>query len=98
MNHKTVTPYALRDITRDEFEKWISSYIGSSHLEHHSCNDNEYRDDITQFMWEAWQASRCTLCVELPKPWAFATLTSVTDVLAASDVRQSLDEAGVSYK
>ena len=74
---------------REEFEGWVKSFIGESWLTKDKLRDGEYSDDGTQFMWDAWQASRASLVVELPEKAA---------LMSASSVYSSLDDAGVSYK
>ena len=49
------------DKMREEFEAWISHYIGGSWLRPDSSRVGEYFDNNTQSMWEAWQASRAAL-------------------------------------
>ncbi|HEJ1056139.1 TPA: hypothetical protein SLP05_003731, partial [Pseudomonas putida] len=50
---------------REQFEAWISSYIGSTWLKRNDHQMDEYLDENAQFMWEAWQASRAALVVEI---------------------------------
>ena len=52
---------------REQFEAWISSYIGSTWLGRNDHQMDEYIDENAQFMWEAWQASREAVAVELPE-------------------------------
>lgn len=52
---------------REQFESWISSYIGSTWLKRNEHQIDEYLDENAQFMWEAWQASRWAVVVELPE-------------------------------
>ncbi|MGE8436794.1 MAG: hypothetical protein ACN6P2_09680 [Pseudomonas palmensis] len=52
---------------REQFEAWISSYIGSTWLGRNDHQMDEYIDENAQFMWEAWQASREAVVVELPE-------------------------------
>lgn len=78
------------DKMREEFEEWISHYIGESWLKPDTSRAGEYFDNNTQSMWESWQASRSALCVELPE-WCYGDVR-------LSCVVDSLDEAGVSYK
>lgn len=51
---------------REQFEAWISSYIGSTWLKRNEHQMDEYLDENAQFMWEAWQASREAVVMELP--------------------------------
>ena len=69
---------------RDEFEKWASELllpmnkVGGSYV-HTGVNRR----------WQAWQASRAALVVELPEKAA---------LMSASSVYAALDDAGVVYK
>lgn len=60
---------------REEFESWTMQY---------GFDDGEH-------MWQAWQASRAALRVELPENCKGMTLT-------VTEFHKQLDEAGVSYK
>lgn len=79
---------------RAEFEAWVKSFIGVSWLTRDKLRDGEYSDDGTQFMWDAWQASRAALVVELPD----STGCGPAYHEAICDVTCSLDDAGVGYK
>ncbi|MNQ93549.1 hypothetical protein D3C85_1090210 [compost metagenome] len=50
---------------REEFETWIDDY-GWSIQPDSTGLVGRYEDDRTQLAWEAWQASRDTLEIELP--------------------------------
>lgn len=54
----------------------------------------EYGFDDDEHMWEAWQASRAALVVELPG----AIWCPLAYHEAINDVKEALDDAGVSYK
>lgn len=58
---------------REEFDAWTMQY---------GFDDGEH-------MWQAWQASRAALVVELPEKAA---------LMRASSVHAALDDAGVGYK
>lgn len=53
---------------REQFEAWISSYIGSTWLGRNDHQMDEYIDENAQFMWESWQASREAVVVDLGAP------------------------------
>ena len=75
---------------RKEFEDWINKsavFKNSEWLE----SVGRYNYTSTQIMWEAWQASRQALVVELPR----VTGDAVYD---AQEVHDALDKAGVAYK
>ena len=65
---------------REEFNEWY----GKSWVPYST------RDD----MWQAWQASRAALVVELPG----AIWCSLAYHEAINDVKEALDDAGVGYK
>ena len=60
---------------RDEFNEWY----GKSWAPYSAADD----------LWQAWQASRAALVVELPEKAA---------LMSASSVYAALDDAGVAYK
>lgn len=51
---------------REEFETWIDDY-GWSIQPDSTGLVGRYEDDRTQLAWQAWQASRKSLVVELPE-------------------------------
>lgn len=57
----------MRDISREQFQKWHSTKHGwpTSNYEFY-WNDNYYEDEDFQLAWDAWQASREAVVVELP--------------------------------
>lgn len=69
---------------RDSFEAWASQFFRID-----AEPWGEYVDNETQWAWQAWQASRAALVVELPEKAA---------LMSASSVYAALDGAGVSYK
>lgn len=74
------------DKMREEFEKWALAngwFIG---------RDGEiYLNTYVFVAFEAWQASRAALIVELPKP-------NVKMDVDIDDVRYALDKAGIKYE
>jgi len=73
---------------RAEFEKWFE--------------ENKHKwpvgDDVIvfvrDFMWQAWQASRQALVVDLPK----LNIDCESDVIDYAETVKALKKAGVSYK
>lgn len=63
---------------REEFDEWTMQY---------GFDDGEH-------MWQAWQASRAALVVELPDAMGYPLAYHE----AISDVEAALDDAGVNYK
>ena len=76
---------------REEFEAWISHYIGESWLKPDPARAGEYFDNGTQSVWESWQASRAALCVKLPENCKGMALT-------VDEFRTQLDMAGVGHE
>ena len=74
---------------REEFELWAISCHMCTYLD-----GVEYRHQSTEWAWKAWQASRSALVVELPG----AIWCSLAYHEAINDVKEALDDAGVSYK
>ena len=54
----------------------------------------QFGDAHQEELWKAWQASRAALVVELPG----AIWCSLAYNEAINDVKEALDDAGVSYK
>lgn len=50
---------------REEFEEWA---LINHYTPHHKGVEGEYLCGATAIAWEAWQASRAALKVELPFP------------------------------
>lgn len=46
----------------EQFEKWLRSKYPDAWL-HRLAGSSDYMVPNTQYMWEAWQASRAGLCV-----------------------------------
>lgn len=67
------------DKMREEFEAWYSDFDG-------------YGEAHKKELWNAWQASRAALRVELPGAWRLA------EHEYKRQVEESLDSAGVSYE
>ena len=83
---------------RKEFEAWISKLnaVGKAELSSlkRTVNETYYVDLNTEMLWQAWQASRAAIVVELPD-WFVFGISSATYM---EDVIEALDNAGVSYK
>ena len=66
------------DKMREDFEGWYSDFDG-------------YGEAHKKEMWDAWQASRAAMCVELPENCKGMALT-------VDEFHKQLDKAGVSHK
>ena len=82
---------------RDDFEKWAQ-------YEHGYCagtrQDGTYYVTKINDMWQAWQASRAALVVELPGEVVCERVEYYYDGWndAAAEARLALDEAGIKHK
>ncbi len=85
---------------REQFEQWAKDRY-SWHL-HDDARDPEdrtlaswngetYGNRIVEGMWQAWQASRATVVVELPAEWR----TNVGKMLPTTAVRDSIEAQGL---
>lgn len=80
---------------REDFEEWFYEYslpCEGDWFKMDSGGDYDYPS--THDAWLAWQASRAALVVELPG----AAWCSLAYHEAINDVKEALDDAGVSYK
>lgn len=90
------------DKMRKEFEEWATSagYITKMVIPMAGEDSQEkaiYANGQTRSAWQAWQASRKALVVELPTTWN-ASYTDKVIVMDASSVVEALEDAGVAYK
>lgn len=76
----------MSDKMREEFEAWYKKRYGSR--EHSAWAHAEFADS-----WEAWQASRAALVVELP-----AEFDEYDGGQAMEDCRDAIHAAGVKTK
>ena len=87
------------DKVREEFEAWATSagYI-TKMITQIAGEVSEgiaiYANGQTRSAWQAWQASRKALVVELPDFF----VSGIDAAVYRDDVIEALDEAGVSYK
>ena len=90
---------------REEFESWCMENNYTIRPAEKNCNiviDGAYGHPKVQVAWEAWQASRAALVVELPS-FENGSLRGYGGDCAEANmvidsVAESLDAAGVSYK
>ena len=84
------------DQMRAEFEAWARSR--AIDLWMHPDGSGKYYGRAAQQTFEAWQASRASLCVELPKQYGIGGEACDAHDRAISMCQGSLDKAGVKYK
>ena len=94
---------------REEFEAWATAAMGGYADLRKSTDPNfEYDDADVDFAYQAWQASRAALKVELPagKPW-FAAVTEEEELRkhrgygwndCLDAVGEALQQAGIEVK
>lgn len=85
---------------REEFEAWADSKYSwlAQEPDHNTLstwNGGGYENRVVQGMWEAWQASRAALKVELPKPEYFGDHWSGDWAYNVEDTNDALREAGI---
>lgn len=94
----------MSDLMREEFEGWAVTDYKYSLTRFYT--DLRYDDDDTEAAWDAWQASREHLVVELPNRCDEHYQDYYEDVgggrfsegLYIQDVHAALTAAGVKYK
>lgn len=82
------------DKMREEFEAWCAS-IGFT-LKPNAFDNGDYAMGYGLEEWNAWQASRAALCVELPPQWF--SRENDDEIMSAGNVIEALGEAGVPFK
>lgn len=93
------------DKMREEFEKAVVDGVIVGHLFGHEFAKSirktqvsdcftygKYQNDVLQLSWEVWQASRATLCVQMPR------CCNEEQDSYRLNMLDSLDDAGVRYE
>ena len=89
---------------RDEFEEWLIANTGfdtqRTAFAMTKQEDQQYMCHRTNLAWQAWQASRAALVVELPEDEPGRYLDKYQEGWndALDSVQNRLDEAGLKYK
>ena len=91
------------DKMREEFEAWCCKRGYTLKPAETNCGviiDGQYGNQRVQIAWDAWQASRAALCVELPEVRVLdgGRIAEIGYELAVDDFERALDSAGVRYK
>ena len=79
---------------RDGFESWCLANGYTLRPAETNCGiiiEGDYGHPTVQIAWQAWQASRAALCIELPENCKGMALT-------VDELRVMLDEIGVTLK
>lgn len=83
------------DKMREEFEAWAKlEGLPTTYLA--SCGF--YDAKATELCWQAWQASRKALVVELPTAFPLSDDKDSAEVAYVLDILEKLALAGVTYK
>ena len=83
---------------RDGFESWCLANGYTLRPAETNCGiiiEGDYGHPTVQIAWQAWQASRAALCVNLPTNET--TWPDGTELVDRKQVETSMDAAGVSY-
>ena len=88
------------ELMREEFERWLVTSKGytRSSVEDLCPISGKYYSPYVRRMWEAWQASRENIEVELPKYKLYPDLESDIKFNILEDVKQKLTEQGFKVK
>ncbi|EEY5875071.1 TPA: hypothetical protein PVT13_003821 [Escherichia coli] len=75
------------DESRKQFEEWFENYTG--------CDPkNKIYANMVEMYWQAWQASRAAIEIELPV-WFVSDAIAVYD---RDDIDESIRAAGIKVK
>lgn len=87
------------DNLREEFEQWWKSEYGAplSDFNELWCAEGGYCDEDLDRQWEAWQASRASIVVDLPTKHDPADMF-VSDAYDAEEVASAIRSIGLSIK
>ena len=88
---------------RDGFESWCLANGYTLRPAETNCGiiiEGDYGHPTVQIAWQAWQASRAALVVELPELTSFnaSDEPDFAYEVAIDDIKCALDDAGVGYK
>ncbi|HHX0910266.1 TPA: hypothetical protein ACU6E9_003669 [Pseudomonas aeruginosa] len=82
----------MEQAMRDEFEAWATKHRMPIHRD---GVVTDYAARCTDECWQAWKASRATLRVELPEPYAFH---QEVQTVFRDRVKEALQQAGIEVK
>ena len=88
---------------RDGFESWCLANGYTLRPAETNCGiiiEGDYGHPTVQIAWQAWQASRAALVVELPELKSFnaSDEPDFAYEVAIDDIKCALDDAGAAYK
>lgn len=76
------------------FETWLSLKYGGSRLGMWMKENGEYGVPSVQLRWEAWQASRTAIEIEIPEVCAW----NLCELLDKKEVIEAIRAAGIKVK
>ena len=93
----------MSDKMRDGFESWCLANGYTLRPAETNCGiiiEGDYGHPTVKIAWQAWQASRAALVVELPGEVVCERVEYYYDGWndAAAEARLALDEAGIKHK
>ena len=93
----------MSDKMRDGFESWCLANVYTLRPAETNCGiiiEGDYGHPTVQIAWQAWQASRAAMVVELPDEKKGRYLDSYQEGWndAISSCEQRIEDCGVSYK
>ncbi|APE99616.1 hypothetical protein [Pseudomonas putida] len=93
---------------REQFEAWVSSEYPNQSLERfnplHGVTEGEYTGFTVQHCWQAWQASREAVVVDLPSEDTCRTSTSKEEAVqeaynhALGECRAAIEAQGLKVE
>lgn len=81
----------MSDKMREDFEKWVVTFGWLTDRD----EDGYYDETPTQMAWNAWQASRQALAVELPIQFGNSLGRGV---FSCESITGALDKVGIRYE
>lgn len=90
----------MSDKMRDEFEAWVILNWPNQSLDRfnplHGVTEGEYMGFTVQHCWEAWQASRSAVVIELPSADEFDVPSFAHDAIVGC--WNAIEAAGLKVK
>lgn len=90
------------DKAKQSFQQWANTHYLLSELSW-TIEEGEYSEPEMQYAWEAWQASRQSLVIELPKKYESDYGAGIYqdddgDLYLADKVVTAIEAAGIKVK
>ena len=85
----------MSDQMREEFEEWCKRTQGGNDRRN---DDGEYVSEEWEYSWWAWQASRASLCVELPPEEEHKGVHYDIGYMPTDSVIKAITKTGVRVK